>query len=345
MYKAEIKKIDNTKGIKCVDNKFLYNVNGSLICQDKELIRRVEGSSFWILSNGYIYYHTEEGERFCNHNGKDFKVDYPFFVNTVQNEQVFCKVNFHRENRKWRWELGRFNFKKGELIDSYQIYNFSVESISSENIIGYYQKNEVLALHSSNLDKVTWMVNFDGFEIEKVIGVWQSQLYIACTNHRLISIDIKTGIILQEWQELKGFEAGQEYKDVLPEPSDFVLDKESGKLIGVFSKFYLEINLESEEINYEDVREELQQYCINSFRRMGDNPFTKDHLFVTAHAELEERPNMDLDCVLALNRNTKKVDWVHVFKDTGLGTNVPQITDTHLYQLDTEGSLHIFEKE
>lgn len=345
MYRAEIKKIENTKGIKCVDNKLFCNVNGSLICQNKELIKNVEGSSFWILPNDYIYYHTEEGERFYNHNGKEFKVDYPFFVNAVQNEQVFCKVNFRRENRKWRWELGCFDLKKGKLIDSHQICNFSINAISPESIIGFYKKDEVLALHLSDLDTVTWKVDFNGCEIKKVIGVSQSQLYIACTNHRLMSIDINTGKIVREWKELKGFEAGQEYKDVLPEPSNFVLDKVSGKLIGVFSKFYLEIDLESGEINYEDVREELQQYRINSFRRMGDNPFTKDHLFVTAHAELQERPNVDLDCVLALNRNTKKVDWVYIFKDTGLGTNVPQITDIHLYQLDAEGNLHIFEKE
>jgi hypothetical protein len=158
-----------------------------------------------------------------------------------------------------------------------------------------------------------------------------------------LSIDTNTGQTIHKWRELNGFEEGQFYKDVLPEPTDFVLDKEDGKLIGVFSKYYFEINLVSGKISYNDVRKELNAYGINSFRRMGNNPFTKDHLFVTAHAESDDKPNVDLDCVLAFNRNTKKVDWVHIFKDTGLGTNIPQITDTHLYQLDTEKVLYIFE--
>lgn len=344
MYRTEIK-IDNVKAVKCVDNNLFYNIKGFLICQEKELLINVEGNSFWILPEGYIYYHTEDGERFYNHNGRKCKVEYPFFVNTFQNEYVFCKINFRRENRKWKWELGRFNLVKGNLVDSYQISDFTIESVLLDRIIGYYQKNEIWALYSNDLNRVAWKVDFNSCEIVKNLGLWQEHLIIACTNHLLLSIDINTGKILKEWNELKGFEAGQEYKDVIPEPSDFVLDKEIGKLIGVFSKYYFEIDLETGEVTYDDIRENLKRYCINSFRRMGSNPFTKDHLFVTAHAELEERPNVDLDCVLALNRNTKEVDWIHVFKDTGLGTNVPQITDTHLYQLDTEGTLYIFKKE
>lgn len=215
---------------------------------------------------------------------------------------------------------------------------------ATDEYLLHLQKNKVVKLDLMT-SEVIFSIDYKVEDFTKVVAVYGNQLFVACTNNRLISIDIKTGKIIREWKELKGFDAGQEYKDVLPEPSDFVLDIETGKLIGVFSKFYLEIDLESSEISYEDVRENLQQYGINSFRRMGDNPYTKDHIFVTAHAELKERPNVDLDCVLALNRNTKKVDWVHIFKDSGVGTNIPKITDTNLYQLDTEGILHIFEKE
>jgi hypothetical protein len=65
---------------------------------------------------------------------------------------------------------------------------------------------------------------------------------------------------------------------------------------------------------------------------------------VTAYAESVESPNMDLDCVIALNRHTKKIDWIHVFKDAGIGTNMPQITSTHTYQLDAYNNLYVFER-
>ena len=48
---------------------------------------------------------------------------------------------------------------------------------------------------------------------------------------------------------------------------------------------------------------------------------------------LEDVPNVDLKSVLALNRATKKVDWIHVFKNEGFGTNTPKIAENHLYQL------------
>lgn len=239
--------------------------------------------------------------------------------------------------------LALYDIEKHEDIWRIQ-YAEHISFYAKDEYLLHLQKNKVVKLDLLT-SEVIFSIDYKEGDFTKVVAVYGNQLFVACTNHRLISIDIKTGKIIREWKELKGFDAGQEYKDLLPEPSDFVLDKESGKLIGVFSKYYFEIDLESGEINYEDVREELKRLNINSFRRMGDNPYTKDHIFVTAHAELKERANVDLDCVLALNRNTKKVDWVHIFKDTGLGTNVPQITDTHLYQLDTEGTLHIFEKE
>jgi hypothetical protein len=252
------------------------------------------------------------------------------------------KVYFFRRDRKSKeYQSGLYDTETCSfLLDKDSILN-----------INFIDDNVYLTAENIRIDNngnALWKFHIEQFgniEIKEILNVYQNQLLIACSDHLLLSIDVNTGEVLRKWRELQGFEKGSFYKDVLPEPADFVLDREAGKLIGVFSNYYLEIDLEFGKISYEDVREELKQHGINSFRRMGDNPYTKDHLFVTAHAELKERPNIDLDCVLALNRNTKKVDWVHIFKDTGVGTNVPQITDTHLYQLDLDNTLHIFEKE
>lgn len=331
-YHLKDKKAD-VKSFKVDGSNLFYVSREGLYLNDTLVAKEVDQTNYSLYGRFMVYLKGE-----VTHFEEE-KIDKAILIDSLDNDTALFSSNFNLDDFTLQYELI-------DLKDWSLVYDFGqlpiVKSVLREGYkICLHLEERLMSMNLSS-NKVEWELKLNAL---KVVGLYQNQLYIACTNHRLMSIDINTGKIVLEWKELKGFEAGQEYKDVLPEPSDFVLDKVSGKLIGVFSKFYLEIDLESGEINYEDVREELQQYRINSFRRMGDNPFTNDHLFVTAHAELEERPNVDLDCVLALNRNTKKVDWVHVFKDTGLGTNVPQITDTHLYQLDAEGNLHIFEKE
>lgn len=337
--------IPNVMGLKCIKGDVYYTEKNILKLNYETLVQGVEGYSFWPLAGGIYFFHIEGG-KFLRKDGLDYKVDSPLFIGTDHDQKIFCRTNFRRENRKWCWRLGVFDLVLFKVIKEIQFENFTVDLVINNVGIGYFDKQKISAFDVEK-GRIIWELAFEQFgslEIKEFLGVYQKQLLLACSNHLLLSVDVYNGEIQYKWRELVGFEAGQFYKDVLPEPTDFVLDKEAGKLIGVFSKYYFEIDLETGQISYEDVSEELNNHHINSFRRMGSNQFTKDHLFVTAHAELDKRPNVDLDCVLALNRNTKKVDWVHIFQDTGLGTNVPQITSTHLYQLDTEHNLYVFEK-
>lgn len=251
------------------------------------------------------------------------------------------KVYFFRRDRKLKeYQSGLYDTNTCSFfLDKDSVLNINYINndvyINSENIRMDNEGNALWELQLEHLGDI---------EVKEILDVYQNQLLVACSDHFLLSVDVNTGKILRKWRELPGFEEGQFYKDVLPNTSSFVLDKKEGKLIGTFDVYYFEIDLFSGRIFYNDIRNELNAHHINSFRRIANNPFTKDHFFVTAHAELDERPNVDLDCVLALNRHSKKVDWVHIFKDAGLGTNVPQITSTHLYQLDTEKNLYIFER-
>ncbi len=266
-------------------------------------------------------------------------IDKNIVIDSLLSDTALFSSDLNLQDLTLRYEL--LNIKDLAVVHDFGRLPIVLDISSSDNKL-YFQFDGKLQCFSLSSNKVKWTLEGAALVL---LGIYQNQLLIACSDHRLMSVDAGTGEIISRWRELPGFEEGQFYKDVLPEPSDFVLDKESGLLIGVFSRHYLEIDLKSGKLSYEDIRQELYRHGINSFRRMGKNPFTKDHLFLTAHAELDERPNVDLDCVLALNRNTRNVDWVHIFKDTGLGTNVPQITSTHLYQLDTEGKLYVFEKQ
>ncbi len=345
MYKF-VKKEEKITGIKCIDNNSYFTKKNNLVCDNENIIKGVEGFSFWLLDKG-IYFHNNEGEEFLKRDNKNYKITYPFFVKSNLDYKVFCAVNYRRENRKWMWSLGLFDLTSLSLIKEFPFENYTVESVVDNNSIGYFEKNKISAFNIDNC-KINWeldLATIFNSRLIHFIGVYENQLLIACRNHLLLSVDINTGEILHKWQELVGFEVGSLYKDVLPDPTNFVLDKQDSKLIGVFDTYYFEIDLNTKEISYYQLKEELSKYNIRSFRSFNDNPFTSEYLFLTAHTFLKEVPNVNFSSVLSLNKKTKKVDWVHTFKDVGLGTNVPQITDTHLYILDLEGTLHIFEKE
>ena len=345
MYKI-VERRKNTSGFKCFDNNVFINQNNILYKNNFELIKDVEGYSFWVL-NGAIYFHNNDGLEFLKKESRIEELKVPLLPKSNANNQVFCCLNFRRENRKWKWDLGMFDLESCSVVREFPFENYTVELVVADVGIGYFDKNKIYALDIKE-SQINWELILDQFgevELQRILGVYQDQLLVACSDHLLLSIDVNTGGIIHQWRELKGFDVGSFYKEVLPDPTNFVLDKSASKLIGVFDTYYFEVNLDSKEISYQQLKDELSKYGVSDFRPFNNNPFTPEHLFLTAHTYLEEVPNVDLSSVLALNRDTKKVDWIHTFKESGLGTNVPQITENHLYQLDTENTLHIFERE
>ncbi|UII29069.1 hypothetical protein LVD15_11750 [Fulvivirga maritima] len=343
---AITEKLSGVSGIKSFKGELYYTINGVLTVNGESIIEDVEGYSFWFVHQG-IYFFTEDGERRFKKGGVSQLINTPLFVGTESGGKILCKSGFRRENRKWKWQLGEFDLESCSEVRELPFENYTVELVVAGGGIGYFDKNKISALDIKE-SQIKWELVLDQFgevELQRILGVYQGQLLVACSDHLLLSIDVNTGGIIHEWRELKGFEVGSFYKDVLPDPTNFVLDKSASKLIGVFDTYYFEINLDSKEISYHQLKDELFKYGVSDFRPFNNNPFTSEHLFLTAHTYLEEVPNVDLSSVLILNRNTKKVDWIYTFKESGIGTNIPQITDTHLYMLDLEGRLHIFEKE
>jgi len=322
-------------------HELILTENG-LYFQDRLLAQGVE--SLHCFEN-FIIYATDEATLFLKLADNSFIqeacISKSIVYQGIYNDTAIFTSDLSLDDFTIHYDL--INFKSGEVILSLGRMSIWKGIFRHRELLFLYEENAIACIDDRG--RRVWEAKENVPKINHIIGFFKNQLVLACGNHTLLSIDIHTGKTNQCWRELPGFDAGGEYRGVLPEPTDFVLDKDAGKLVGVFSKYYLEIDLLSGQISYEDVRAELIKHRINSFRRMTqDTALSKNHLFLTAHAESDDRPNVDLDCVLAFNRKTKAVDWLHVFKDTGVGTNLPQITNTHLYQLDTENNLFVFEK-
>jgi len=343
---AITEELSRVSGIKSFRGELYYTINGVLTVNGDSIIEGVEGYSFWFIHDG-IYFFTEEGERRFKKDEVSQLLSVPLFVGTEIGGNILCKSGFRRENRKWKWQLGEFDLESYSEVRELPFENYTVELVVADIGIGYFDKNKISALDIKG-SKIKWELVLDQFgevQLQRILGVYQNELLVVLGEHVLLSINVETGEILHKWHELKGFEINATYKDELPSASNFVLDEAVGKLIGAFHTYYFEIDLVSREIIYIQLEEELTSHSIRNLKSVSNNPFTSTHLYLTADVTLEEFPNTDLNAVLALNRETKKIDWVHTFKESGIGTNIPQITDTHLYMLDLEGTLHIFKKE
>lgn len=321
------------KDFKVEGTNLFYVTSEGLFFNDALVAKVVDRTNYSLYDDIIVY--SKGGTTYLGEE----KIDKTIFISTLDNDTALFSSNFNLEDLTLHFEL--INLKNLSLIYDFGQLPIIKNVLNKDNQI-YLQLEEKLVCMSHSSKKVEWELKKDAL---KLIGVYQNQLLVACSDHLLLLIDVNTGEIRHKWRDLIGFEVGSFYKNVLPDPTNFVLDKKASKLIGVFDTYYFEIDLDSKEISYYQLKEELSKYGINDFRPFNNNPFTSEHLFLTAHTYLKEIPNVDLSSVLVLNRETKRVDWLHTFKENGLGTNVPQITDTHLYQLDTEGTLHIFEKE
>lgn len=331
-YYLKNKKI-GVKDFKIDNSNFFYLSSKGFFFNDILISEKVDRTNYSLYNNTIVY--SKGGTTYFGEQ----KIDKTILVSSLNNDVALFSSNLNLDNFTLQFEL--INLK--DLSLTYDFGNLPmIKSLLREDNEIYLSFEEKLICMNLSSNKIEWELNKS---ILKIIGVYENQLLIACSNHLLLSVDINTGEILHKWQELVGFEVGSQYKDVLPDPTNFVLDKQDSKLIGVFDTYYFEIDLNTKEISYYQLKEELSKYDIRSFRSFNDNPFTSEYLFLTAHTFLKEVPNVNFSSVLSLNRKTKKIDWVHTFKESGTGTNTPQITDTHLYMLDLEGTLHIFEKE
>ena len=263
---------------------------------------------------------------------------------------------------------------KGKVIDEFEGRNY-IYIFSNNNAIYYDRISKVLKYNETvlfqgkiqfyyifkhfvffskdsklfkinNLEgKNIWVINLENnSEIKKILGIWESELIVACSDGLLISLDIENGELKRSWQDISGFQFDSVIQNRIPKMEIFSLHGDV--LIGALHIFYFELDLKTGEIKIENLEEELKCFDIFHIKQTNDNPVTDSHIFLTAMMHQPDGDNkFSYDCLIALNRKTFKIDWQYKFENESLGTNIPKLAGDKLYQLDNGGTLHIFEKE
>ena len=182
------------------------------------------------------------------------------------------------------------------------------------------------------------------YKVLHIFGIWQEEFIIACSYGLILCLDVNTGKEKRRFQEIPKINSDSFIEGLIPNAESFVLDKEQSKLIGAFHKYYFEIDLITNKISFQDIKDELQNYYIYFINNVKNHPFTETHLYITAKSkQYINDKELQADCLVALNRTTKKIDWIHYFKEAVV-SGAPQLAGDRLYQL-SKGDLYIFQKQ
>jgi hypothetical protein len=317
---------DDSEIIKLGDNFF-----GTFYCTDKDIIVQYYAEPKFIFFDfdgnllftkiGYFNYGNLGSDLFY----LDILIDK---IRPIHAENSFLNTNemgwlsngdYYLINK--RTEIQNFSISKNKLL-----WNFSTSTFGSFKDWGNAIKN---------------------YEILQFLGIWRNELLVACSNSLLLSIDIDSGELLYKWHELPGYAlAFNDLKNKMPPGQHLALDVGQGKIFGVHMETYFEIDLGTREVHVESLKQELKVHDIAVFIPCLKNPFTNINLYLTANMIIpDHNNNWQDDAIVILNRNTRKIEWKYVFEKNSLAKNVPKLAGNKLYQLDINGTLHIFEEE
>ncbi len=331
---ADYKVNDSTFAWKRIGSGFYAD----LLLGKNELI--VENAANFILTNYHLIY-SYKGDEIRIHSLSDndtvtVKGD---LYGIPDKELIFIRID--------REQVDIYNYLENDKVGETSRQTIKKSMIFDGKIISSYGKG-ILRILPIKETGVNLEVDLEELRITDIKGVWNDHVLLSCDNHTILSVDMKSGAILQKWKDMDVSNSNPYYRTI-GRPNDFVLDQEKGELMGVFNRCYIKIDLESTELEFTYLDKELDKYNMQRLKPMGigtlQNPYTDTHVFLTAEFKQHPSdPKWSHDCVLTLNRNTFEVDWFYPFEEQNLGTHIPKLAGNKLYQLDNNGTLHIFQR-
>ncbi|NME70207.1 hypothetical protein [Flammeovirga aprica] len=322
-------------------NVKMYTVSNETLLYLDDIGLRINDDVFDNCDNDYfIKYKSKVIYRF----NEGTYIDDQFLNKTVVQDSLYAQTG-----------IFYFDFNVGDLTSEFElinledlsvIYSFGRHYAGIQNVIRLDDyivinfKNQIKCYCNKSY-KLLWNIEGD-FNI--LYGYYEGSLYVLESKKNLVEIDIETGSINYNFEEISNLPEGTNKDGFSLDFTNLKLDQNKGLLVGIFHTFYVEIELNTKTINVYNLRDQLEGTNVISFKSFSNLSFNDQHLAVLAYAKLKEDPKVLYGANVLINRNTKTIEWTHVFKDYGLGTNAPIITNDHLYQIDFNGDLYIFER-
>jgi len=250
------------------------------------------------------------------------------------NDEILWKQNFS-SGRIFVTEKYLFCMPDFAYLAHHILY--CIHKISGEMV---WQHEEDIEVPLVELDRILPK------KIRKILGVYNEELLLGIDENNFIALDIHTGELKYKWENLMGKELyrGKEIERPLYSRS-VLLDEDNGKMIGIASNIYWEIDLDSRDVKYWDMSKEFEKHNIRWIIK-EETIKHGDHIFFKSENSVDGR-HLGYK-IGAYNCNTRNVDWIYDFHPEGIdlwGTPEISIHNDKLYVLDHIGTLHVFQKE
>ncbi|WP_454978038.1 hypothetical protein [Capnocytophaga ochracea] len=187
------------------------------------------------------------------------------------------------------------------------------------------------------------------FQVRRFIGIYNGIFWVFLNAEGFIGLDIETGELryrIPEYHQAIGKTSTSSYDDSKGFfRSDYLLDNEKGKILGLAVDVFIEIDLTQEPpfVTQYGLQEEFEKYNIKKANDTAGSYVVQDNLLYFYLAEQLKFGILDI--------NTKEI--IYVSEPIAVGERDDSFTrlrdlkvsENKVYILDSNHTLHIFERE
>ncbi len=337
-----INKIANVSKYLLNKNK-LYHQKGKQIFIDDNSIMNLASDFFgeFYVNNGELIMQSNFGEfEYKNHKYKGYynylNTQEVSFLDTETNEIYQLEANNEKNRVGINKPYHKFN---GKCIvnDNKNIYTYSFPNV---NLIWQFDLSMLGEYKPLRKD------SFQKYEVIKFLGVWHDELLVICSNGLILCLDINNGQETRRFHKCPPYVLGSKTYDHFDYANSFVYDDKKEILFALQTFFYMEVNLQTGDINITDLKEDMAKNQISLYRRSSGYAWDDTHIYTIGEvANHESGMALEDRCLLAYNRSSQNIDWRYIFENDSINTDIPQLSGDKLYQLSANNTLHIFQKE
>ena len=315
------------------NNKFYcseWNNNYKIFDENLELVEEGEDRVFLYLSNDYL--ETQYSNEYLE--------DITAIIDRKENLIVLGEIDKFSISF-FQMGVYIYVYKKNKIYDD-------VMSIRAFSI----QKKEHLWEFSLSLlgkHKNPYTDEEKDFEVRRLIGIYNNIFFVFLNAEGFIGLDIETGELkyrIREYHQAIGKTSTSSYEDSKGFfRSDYLLDNEKGKILGLAVDVFIEIDLTQEPpfVTQYGLQEEFEKYNIKKANDTAGSYVVQDNLLYFYLAEQLRFGILDI--------NTKEIIYVSepiavVERDDSF-TRLRdlKVSENKVYILDSNHTLHIFERE
>ena len=350
-------KIDNVVDYVIYKNKPYYiNTSDEIQCgEKKQMLYSTPLNSMIVFNNKLYFSEWEDNYKIFDENlelieeGKD-RVFYKlsnFYIAYDQDENNTILID-----------------KKDNLIELEYIDRSSISVFSNEYIY-IYIKNDKTSIRAFSIQKKEHLWEFSlsslgkwknpytdeeiDFQVRRFIGIYNGIFWVFLNAEGFIGLDIETGELryrIPEYHQAIGKTSTSSYDDSKGFfRSDYLLDNEKGKILGLAVDVFIEIDLTQEPpfVTQYGLQEEFEKYNIKKANDTAEDYVIQDDLL---YFSLFNQLRFGI-----LDINTKEIIYVSepiaVVERDDCFTQLKdlKVSENKVYILDSNHTLHIFERE